>query len=112
MAKLVINPETVVVSLTGLEKVEAFHGDLTLPRSAVRSARAVPNGMDEVRGVRAPGTVLPGTLMMGTWRNADAVTFAACHGRKPALVLELADHVYGRVVITVDDPQAAVAALG
>jgi pyrimidine deaminase RibD-like protein len=112
MPKLVINPDTVVISLSGLEKAEAFHADLTLPRSAVRSARAVPNGMDEVRGVRAPGTVVPGTLMVGTWRSADAVTFAACHGRKPALVLELADQVYDRVVIAVDDPQAAVAALG
>jgi hypothetical protein len=49
---------------------------------------------------------------MGTWRNADAATFAACHGRKSALVLELAYHLYDRAVITVDDPPAAVAALG
>jgi hypothetical protein len=112
MAKLVINPETVVVPLSGLKEVEAFHRDLTLPRWALRYARAVPNGMDDVRGVRAPGTVLPGALMMGTWRNAEVATFAARHDRKPALVLELAHHLYDRVVITVDDPQAAVAAFG
>ena len=37
MPKLVINPDTVVISLSGLEKVEAFHEDLTLPRSAHRT---------------------------------------------------------------------------
>ena len=111
MANLVIGAEHVTVSLSAVEKVEALHGDLTLPQSAVVSARAVPDGMAEVHGVRAPGMAFPGAIMVGTWRDTDGVTFAVCHGRRPAVVLDLVDQAYARVVITVDNPEAVVASL-
>jgi hypothetical protein len=45
------------------------------------SARVVEDGMEEVHGVRAPGTGLPGVIRVGTWRGSNGVTFAVCHGR-------------------------------
>ena len=43
-------------------------------------ARAVPDGMAEVHGIRT-GTGLPGVILVGTARDGDSVTFAVCHGR-------------------------------
>ena len=40
-----------------VEKAEALHGDVSVPRVAIVSARIVPDGMDEVHGLRLPGTV-------------------------------------------------------
>jgi hypothetical protein len=111
VANLLIDDETVTVALSLAEKVEALHGDVTVPRSAVVRVRTVPDGMDEVRGVRAPGTGLAGVIMVGTWRAAGAVTFAVCHGQRPAVVLELAGQPYDRLVVTVDNPEDAVASL-
>ena len=74
------------------------------------SARVVPDGMEEIHGLKMPGTGLPGVIMVGTWRDGESVTFAVCHGRQ-AVVLDLADQVYDRIVVTVEDPEAAVAAL-
>src|ERR1700751_4732366 len=111
MAQLLVDDNVVTVSLSGIEKAEALHGDVSVPRAAVVSARAVPNGMEEVHGLRMPGTGLPGVIMVGTWREAERVTFAACHGRRPAVVLELTGQQYDRFVVTVENPGEVAAAL-
>jgi hypothetical protein len=105
MADLIIDDHTVVVALSAGEKVEALHGDVTVPRSAVAATRTVPDGMAEVHGVRAPGTSLPGVIMVGVWRSALGATFAACHGRGPAIVIELDGAQFDRLVVTVGDPE-------
>jgi hypothetical protein len=111
MAKLLVNDDIVTVSLSAVEKAEALHGDVSVPRSAVASARVVPDGLDEVHGLRMPGTGLPGVIMVGTWRDKEKVTFAVCHGRRPAVVLELTGQHYDRFVVTVENPGEVAAAL-
>ena len=111
MAKLLVNNDVVTVSLSAIEKAEALHGDVSVPRTAVVSARVVPDGMDEVHGLRMPGTGLPGVIMVGSWRDKERVTFAVCHGRRPAVVLELTGQHYDRLVVTVENPGEVAAAL-
>ena len=38
-------------------------------------------------------------------------TFAVCHGRRPAIVLDLVGSTYDRLVVTVDDPEHAMRSL-
>jgi hypothetical protein len=111
MANLLVTDGTVTVSLSAIEKAEALHGDVSVPRAAVVSAQVVPDGMDEVHGLRMPGTGLPGVIMVGTWRDKQRVTFAVCHGRRPAMVLDLAGQRYDRIVVTVENPEEVVASL-
>jgi hypothetical protein len=111
MAKLLVTDDAVTVSLSVIEKAEALHGDVSVPRTAVVSARVVPDGLDEVHGLRMPGTGLPGVIMVGTWRDKQGVTFAVCHGRRPAVVLELTGQHYDRLVVTVENPDDVAAAL-
>ena len=103
--------DVVTVLLSAIEKAEAVHGDVSVPRTAVVSARVVPDGMDEVHGLRVPGTGFPGVIMVGTWRAKERVTFAVCHGRRPAVVLELSGQPYDRIVVTVDNPDEVAASL-
>ena len=111
MAKVLVNDDVVTVSLSAIEKAEAVHGDVAVPRTAVVSARIVPDGMDEVHGLRLPGTGFPGVIMVGTWRDQEKVTFAICHGRRPAVVVELTGQRYDRIVVTVENPDEVVARL-
>lgn len=111
MAQLVVTADAVAVSLSAIEKTEAVHGDVSVPRTAVVSAQVVPDGMDEVHGLRMPGTGLPGVIMAGAWRDKERVTFAVCHGRRPAVVLELTGQRYDRIVGTVDNPDEVAASL-
>jgi len=111
MAKLLIDDDAVTVSLSAAEKAEALHSDVVVPRAAIVGARAVPDGMEEIHGLRMPGTGLPGVIMVGTWRDKGRVTFAVCHGRRPAIVIDLTGQPYDRIVATIDDPGEAAASL-
>jgi hypothetical protein len=111
MAKLLVTDDAVTVLLSAVEKAEAVHGDVSVPRTAVVSAQVATDGMDEVHGLRMPGTGLPGVIMVGTWRAKERVTFAVVHGRRPAVVLELTGQRYDRIVVTVENPEEVVASL-
>lgn len=111
MAELLIQDDAVTVALSAVEKAEALHGDVSVPRTAVASVRVVPDGMDEAHGLRMPGTGFPGVIMVGTWRDEERVTFAVCHGRRPAVVLRLTGQRYDRIVVTVENPDGVVASL-
>jgi hypothetical protein len=110
VARLRIDDWSVTVLLSVLEKIEALHGNVAVPRTAVTGARAVPDGMAEVHGI-STGTGLPGVIVVGTARDGDRVTFAVCHGRAPAVVLDLAGQPYDRIVVTVADPGEIVSGL-
>ena len=61
-----------------------------VPLSSVRGARSVDDMWQELRGMRAPGTGVPGTLAVGTWRGGFGKDFAVVHGHGPGLVVEVA----------------------
>ncbi len=110
VARLRIDDRAVIVSLSAMEKLQALHRNVTVPRTSVIGARRVPDGMAELRG-RGTGTGLPGVMMVGTVRNSSGVTFAVCRARRPAVVLDLAGHSYDRIVVTVDNPDEIVSHL-
>jgi predicted dinucleotide-binding enzyme len=114
VASVRIDDQTVTVALSCSEKIEALHGDLTVPRTAVVRARAVPDGLAEVHGQHM-ATGWPGVSTAGTVRDLardfDIATFAVCHGRRPAVVLDLADQPYDRIVVTVGNPDQIVSRL-
>jgi hypothetical protein len=57
----------------------------------------------------------PGVSTVGTVRDfapgLDSVTFAVCHGPRPAVVLDLAGQPYDRIVVTAGDPDQIVSRL-
>jgi hypothetical protein len=61
----------------------------------------------------APGWPSVGTV--GTVRdfavNFDRITFAVCHGRQPAVVLDLTGEPYDRILVTVGNPGQIVSRL-
>ncbi|MGH3255022.1 MAG: hypothetical protein ACRDOU_06350 [Streptosporangiaceae bacterium] len=119
MARLRIDQRRVTLCLSAIEKLEALHRNVSVPRTAVMAAREVPDGLAELRGRIAGigwrgvgiGTGLPGVLMVGTIRDSYGLTFAVCRGHGPAVVLDLAGHTYNRIVVTVEDPGEIVSRL-
>jgi hypothetical protein len=111
VANLLIDDDTVTVELTVMEKAEAVHGNLRIPRSAITGYWSVPDGLAEVPGFKLAGAGLPGSLKVGTWTGEGKRTFAVCHGASPAVVLELTGERYDRVVVTVENPEDVIAGL-
>jgi hypothetical protein len=109
-----MDDRTVTVALSVAEKIEALQGDLAVPRTAVIGVRAVPDGLSEVHGPNLPAG-WPAISTVGTVRdfarNYDRVTFAVCHGRQPAVVLDLAGQPYDRIVVTTGNPGQLISRL-
>lgn len=112
VANLLIESDSVTVQLSGWERAECLHGDVTFPRSAIAGVRVVSSCIDEVDGFKLAGAGVPGSLKVGTWTGgADGRTFAACHGNGPGIVIDLAGEHYHRVVLSHDDPEALASQL-
>lgn len=110
MAKLVVEGPDLVVRLSPLEKLGAFRGDVRVPLRTVRSVYVEPEPYSALRGIRAPGTGIPGVIALGTRRFPGGEDFAAVQGGGPAVRVDLADDAkFGRLIVSVPDPESTVA---
>jgi hypothetical protein len=114
MAELRIEGGTLVLHLTGAEKVEGVHGDLRAPLSAVRGVEILddahePAGIDA--GLKI-GTRLPGVIEVGTILGPHKL-FAAVHHNTPRGVrITLDGTEYAQWIVGLADPETVVATLG
>jgi hypothetical protein len=113
MAVLEVHQDALVVTLSGWERVAAMKREVRVPLAAVRGVCADPDPWSAVRGMRVAGTGIPGVAVYGVRRmTGDRPDFAAVHGRGPAVRVELTTGArYRRLLVTVADPDATVAAL-
>ncbi|MFE7132110.1 hypothetical protein ACFVIM_14730 [Streptomyces sp. NPDC057638] len=110
MARIRIDGGTLVVEINGLNKLWAVKNRLTIPLAQVRGATADPGIIREPKGLRAPGTHVPGVITAGTFHIDDGRVFWEVRDPAKAIVIELAeDAPYARLVLQVADPRAAVA---
>ncbi|MBU3060460.1 hypothetical protein KO481_02845 [Nocardia sp. NEAU-G5] len=109
MAHIYVEGSDLVIRLTGLDRLFALEGSLTVPLANVRGATADPGIIKEPRGIRAPGTNIPRVVTAGTFHRDGERVFWAVRDPNKAVVIELADHHYARLVVQVPDPRAAVA---
>ncbi len=92
-----------VVRLNDLEKAGAFRGDVRVPAVAVREVRVTEAPFRELRGMRAPGTGWPGVIALGTWRGSGGKDFAALYRGGPAVIVELDNAEYRRLLVSAHD---------
>jgi len=113
MGRLVVEGEELVVRLSPLERLAAVRGDVRVPLCAVQEVDVEPRPWRALRGVRAPGTGLPGVIAYGVRRlTGGRPDFAAVLGRGPAVRVELASpSPFARLLLSLPDPDAAVAAV-
>ncbi|MEV7555759.1 hypothetical protein AB0N89_39590 [Amycolatopsis sp. NPDC089917] len=109
MALVTIDGGDLVVTIEGLDKLWALKSSLTIPLANVRGATADPGITAGPKGIRAPGTHLPGVITAGTFHLDGEKVFWDVKDASKAVVLELADERYTRLVLQVDDPRATVA---
>ena len=90
-----------------------MRGDVRVPLSEVQAVTIDRDPWCALRGIRAPGTGLPGMVAYGVRRlTGDRPDFAAVHGHGPAVRVELGPRAsFRRLIVTVRDPEQTVAAL-
>jgi hypothetical protein len=108
MPTVTIDRDVIRITLHGWERVWALKGGVTIPLAHVRSVAIAPRDL-RPKGLRAPGSYLPGVITAGTWRWRGVKEFWSVRHKSKALALELSDDNYTRVVVEVDDPTRVAA---
>jgi hypothetical protein len=105
MVEIRIEPERIVVEVKGLHQLWALKRKITFPRTALRSAR--PLSASEAhgwwKGLRLPGTHVPGVIVAGSYRHDGAWHFWDVSRGDRALELVLDGQHYERLFVEVED---------
>jgi hypothetical protein len=112
MAELRIDGNELVLHLTGDEKLEAVHGDFSVPLTAVRGIEVLDDAHEPADHGFKVGMRLPGVAEVATVRTHGKKLFAAVHQDTPRGLRVLLDgQRYDEWIIGCEDPEAVAAAL-
>lgn len=111
MATLVPENGDLVLRLSPIEKLGGLHGDIRVALDAVQDVGVTRQPFGEVRGLRAPGTGVPGRIALGTWRYRCGKDFVALYRGKPGVIVRLRGTPYRRLLVRADDADAVAAAI-
>ena len=111
MTTIEVTEHDLVVGVSGWDKLWALKSRLTIPLTHVPGATAGASTAAEGPGLRLPGTRIPGVITAGTFRQDGEWVFWDVHNPAKAIIVTLADERYAKLVIEVEDPEAAVAAI-
>ncbi len=105
MADIEVDGDVVVVALSAAERVEALHGDLRIPVASLDAVELVEDVVAGFHGLKAPGTALPGVVVVGTFYRDGRRTFIVGHrSERRGLRLALHGERYDEVVVGLTDP--------
>ncbi len=105
MGKLVSMPNGLRVQLSTREEFFGFTRSFTIPWAQIINIAEVTDLWVQLRGIRAPGTGLPGVIMLGTTRYQGKKDYNAVYGHKPGFVISLSGNPFCRVLLTNTDNQ-------
>jgi hypothetical protein len=114
MARVEVSDSRLLIRLDRTDKLWAFKGTLEVPLEHVVGVEVDPeraripwSGLP----IREPGSRLPGMLWSGDVREQGRWAFWDVRDPERAVIIDLEDERYDRLVIEVDDPAAAAAAI-
>lgn len=112
MTSLEVVGTDVVVIVEGLDKLWALKSELRVPLAHVVSVERAGNEAHKwLHGMRAPGTNIPGVISAGTFYQREGRVFWDVHDANRAIVILLRDDRYAKLIIEVENPDAAIAAV-
>lgn len=113
MAEIAVEDGMLVVTMHGADKLWALKSRLEVPLIHVKGAGIDPDFIrrERYRGIRTGGTSVPGVITAGTLRQHGDWVFWDVHDPEKAVIIELADERFARLVVQVDDPFATVAVI-
>jgi hypothetical protein len=105
VTRITIANDRLKVEVLGWDKLWSFKSHLDFPMAHVIAAHRSGNEAKRFwRGIRAPGTNLPGVIVAGTYYSEGEHLFYDVHDFKQAIVIELKDEWYTRLIVEVEEP--------
>jgi len=111
MVDVTLGDGTLLLTVRGLHVLWALRRRFEIPLGHVREVRRAEPGILQGwwKGVRAPGTHLPGVIVAGTYYQRGEKVFWDVCDESRAIVIELTGESYARLVVEVADPEATIA---
>lgn len=110
MVELTCDDERLHMNVVGLDKFWAFKSSMDFELRHVREVRIDHELTGATwKGLRAFGTWIPGVLRAGTHYDRGERVFWDVHNNANAIVIELVDESYDRLIVEVPDARKAVA---
>jgi len=112
MAQIELTPDTLIVHITGIDRLWALKSHLDIPLAhVVGAALAADEAKEWLHETHISGTHVPGMLSAGTFHHHGDRVFWDVHDPKKAIAIQLKDDKLARLVVEVDDPSATLAAI-
>lgn len=110
MAKVAKFGSYVILTLSPLERVIAFHKSPRARYSEIISVKKVdkPWKHKVLRGVCAPGLGLSFLVSLGTWRLRKGKNFAAVYGRRPGYVITFSSGEFRQWIVTPKNSESEI----
>jgi hypothetical protein len=109
MVEISITEDHLHLEVKGLDKLWAFKSQLDIPLDHIRDVRHDPETASGWwRGIRLPGTYVPGVLTAGTFYKRGQRIFWDVHHPPNSIIIELHDDRFDALIVEVSDPLAAV----
>jgi hypothetical protein len=104
--------DDIVFQVKGLHKLWAFKSQLRIPRAHIRRVRQDADVLKGWwKGLRLPGTHIPGLFAAGTFYQDSRRIFWDVYRPENALLIDLTHDDYDQLIIEVDNPAAVLALL-
>lgn len=108
MALISIEGTDLVVEVQGMDKLWSLKSRINIPLAHVRGATSDPGVVGDGQGLKLGGARIPGVIVAGTFRQDGEWVFWDVHDKAKAVVIELQEETYARLVVEVPDPRATV----
>lgn len=100
-----------IFTVHGLHKLWALKSELTIPAAHIMTAYPNTQGLHLSLGLRLPGTSVPGLIEAGSFYGGDGIIFCDITNDSKSIVVELQHEHYNKLIIDVENPDAAIALL-
>lgn len=106
--QITITPTELVVSPAGLDRLWALKGPIRVPWRHVTGIFRDQGAFKEHKGLRLPGTAIPGLYYAGSFFCDGQRRFYNVRRNTPIVVITLINEGYDRLILSVENPTTVI----
>ena len=112
MTSLRVHPDRLEIHLSRAEKTMSLRREnIVVQRENIRSVTITDDPWIWIRGIRARGFEVPLVIAVGTWKFHGGKDFIAIKSKRQAVVIDLVDEEFARVILTSQHAPDLIASL-
>jgi hypothetical protein len=106
MTEIRISDGVLIVAVQGWDQLWSLTSRLEIPLEHVSGVRRAAD--EQPRGIRLPGTHVPGLITAGTFLQEGNWVFWDVHDSERAIAIDLHDERFNTLIVEVPDPEASM----